>query len=56
MTLSSALSLVFKAIPRSLVVEIIGMFWVLVKVMGREGVNDVMGGSYQWEGARFLWG
>ncbi len=34
----------FKAIPRSLVVETIGMFWVLVKVMGREGVNDEMGG------------
>ncbi len=29
-TLSSALSLVFKTIPRSLVVETVGMVWVLV--------------------------
>ncbi len=37
-TLSSALSPVFKAIPRSLVVETVGMVWV------QEGVSDEMGG------------
>ncbi len=44
MTLSSALSLVFKTIPRSLVVGTFGIVWVLGGLWDGGGVSDEMGG------------
>ncbi len=44
MTLSSALSLVFKTIPRSSVVETFGVVWGFGWIMGWEGVSDEMEG------------